>query len=236
MTCWFGPLILRLKRTSHGASRPDCGNAQTIAASLKQYVHGVARSFLGTMLAVTAPRFPRTLARSTLEPSLGRRAKSIQWLVPYCDLGLLVIIAMRPFVVERFYSATAPLPVQARGDLANYERSTIAIFDRASPSVVQVAGTADGGDPSLSGGGEAAVQSGTGFVWDAAGHVVTNNHVVQGTKTLVVRVASGDVGNATIVGVAPNYDIAVIHIDGGGSLPPPISVGSSGDLKVGQAA
>ena len=151
-------------------------------------------------------------------------------------LALLVIIAMRPYVVERFYSATAPLPVQARGDLANYERSTVAIFNQVSPSVVQVAGTADGGDPSLSGGGEAAVQSGTGFVWDAAGHVVTNNHVVQGTKTLVVRFASGDVGNATIVGVAPNYDIAVIHIDGGGSLPPPISVGSSGDLKVGQAA
>src|SRR5712671_2103048 len=143
---------------------------------------------------------------------------------------------MRPYVVERFYSATAPLPVQARGDLANYERSTVAIFNQVSPSVVQVAGTADGGDPSLSGGGETGVQSGTGFVWDAAGHVVTNNHVVQGTKTLVVRFASGDVGNATIVGVAPNYDIAVIHIDGGGSLPPPISVGSSGDLKVGQAA
>src|SRR5712671_4168231 len=143
---------------------------------------------------------------------------------------------MRPYVVERFYSATAPLPVQARGDLANYERSTVAIFNQVSPSVVQVAGTADGGDPSLSGGGETGVQSGTGFVWDAAGHVVTNNHVVQGTKTLVVRFASGDVGNATIVGVAPNYDIAVIHIDGGGSLPPPISVGSSADLKVGQAA
>ena len=81
-------------------------------------------------------------------------------------LALLVIIAMRPYVVERFYSATAPLPVQARGDLANYERSTVAIFNQVSPSVVQVSGTADGGDPSLSGGGEAAVQSGTGFVWE----------------------------------------------------------------------
>ena len=81
-------------------------------------------------------------------------------------LTMLVIVAVRPYVVERFYSATAPLPVQARGDLANYERSTIAIFDRASPSVVQVAVPAGGGDPALSGGGEAAVQSGTGFVWE----------------------------------------------------------------------
>ena len=81
-------------------------------------------------------------------------------------LALLVIVAVRPYVVERFYSATAPLPVQARGDLANYERSTVAIFNQVSPSVVQVAGTADGGDPSLSGGGETGVQSGTGFVWE----------------------------------------------------------------------
>jgi 2-alkenal reductase len=81
-------------------------------------------------------------------------------------LALLVIVAVRPYVVERFYSATAPLPVQARGDLANYERSTIAIFDRASPSVVQVAVPAGGGDPALSGGGEATVQSGAGFVWE----------------------------------------------------------------------
>jgi len=151
-------------------------------------------------------------------------------------LVLLVIIAARPYVVERLYAATKPLPVEARGDLANYERSTIAIFNRVSPSVVQVTGTTEDGVPSPSGGEETGVQSGTGFVWDAAGHVVTNNHVVQGTKMLAVRFASGEVGKATIVGVAPNYDLAVIHIDQGGSLPPPISVGSSGDLNVGQAA
>ena len=151
-------------------------------------------------------------------------------------LVLLIVIAARPYVVERLYSATQPLPVEPRGDLANYERSTIAIFNRVSPSVVQVTGTSEGGVPPLSGGEETEVQSGTGFVWDAAGHVVTNNHVVQGTKMLAVRFASGEVGKATIVGVAPNYDLAVIHIDQGGSLPPSISVGSSGDLNVGQAA
>jgi 2-alkenal reductase len=151
-------------------------------------------------------------------------------------LVLLVIIVARPHVAEQLFSATAPRPVEARGDLADYERATIAIFDRVSRSVVQVAGPADAADQSVSGNEETAVQSGTGFVWDAAGHVVTNNHVVQGTKMLAVRLASGDVRRASIVGVAPNYDLAVIHIDSGESLPAPIAVGSSRDLKVGQAA
>jgi 2-alkenal reductase len=151
-------------------------------------------------------------------------------------LVLLVIVAARPYVMEKLYSATEPRAVEARGDLANYERATVAIFNRVSPSVVQVTGTAGDAVSSLSGDEETEVQSGTGFVWDAAGHVVTNNHVVHGTKMLAVRFASGDVGKATIVGVAPNYDLAVIHIDQGGSSPSPILVGSSKDLNVGQAA
>jgi S1-C subfamily serine protease len=151
-------------------------------------------------------------------------------------LVVLVIITARPYIAEQLLSATAPRPVEARGDLADYERATIAIFDRVSPSVVQVAGPAAAADQSVSGDEETAVQSGTGFVWDAAGHIVTNNHVVQGTKMLAVRLASGEVGRASIVGVAPSYDLAVIHIDSGETVPAPIAVGSSRDLKVGQAA
>jgi S1-C subfamily serine protease len=149
-------------------------------------------------------------------------------------LVMLVIIAARPYIAEQLFSATAPRPVEARSDLADYERTTIAIFDRVSPSVVQVAGAAASAEESVSGDEETAVQSGTRFVWDAAGHIVTNNHVVQGTKMLAVRLASGEVGRASIVGVAPSYDLAVIHIDSGEILPAPIVVGSSGDPKVGQ--
>jgi S1-C subfamily serine protease len=83
---------------------------------------------------------------------------------------------------------------------------------------------------------EGAVQSGTGFVWDETGHIVTNNYVVQGTSSLMVRLASGEVGKAGVVGTTPDYDLAVIHFVGTGRLPPPIAVGNSADLKVGQAA
>jgi S1-C subfamily serine protease len=151
-------------------------------------------------------------------------------------LVVLVIIAARPYIEERLYSATTPRPVEARGNLADYERTAVDIFDHVSPSVVQVVGMAGGGNPFQSNGEESGVQSGTGFVWDGAGHIVTNNHVVQGTSELAVRMASGEVDKASIVGTAPNYDLAVIRVEGAARLPPAIAVGSSGDLKVGQAA
>jgi 2-alkenal reductase len=151
-------------------------------------------------------------------------------------LVVLLIIAARPYIEDRLYSATEPRAVEARGDLADYERTAIDIFDHVSPSVVQVVGMAGGGNPFQSNGQESEVQSGTGFVWDSAGHVVTNNHVVQGTSALAVRLASGEVDRASVVGTAPNYDLAVLRVEGATRLPGPIAVGSSGDLKVGQAA
>jgi S1-C subfamily serine protease len=145
----------------------------------------------------------------------------------------LIAAAARPYVVDRSYSATAMRAVKARGDITEYERTTIAIFDRVSPSVVQVANSPDERDSDDE---ETAVKTGTGFVWDAAGNVVTNYHVVQDAKDLTVKLASGDVRKASIVGVAPNYDLAVIRVEDKRSLPPPITIGNSKGLKVGQAA
>jgi S1-C subfamily serine protease len=145
------------------------------------------------------------------------------------------IVLLRPQIERQLLSATTPRPVEARGNLAEFEKLTIELFERLSPSVVQVAGLsakADLSDVEQQGG----VQSGTGFVWDGAGHIVTNNHVVQGVGTLLVRFASGEVAKAEPVGQAPNYDLAVIRVSGSRALPPPLPVGSSADLKVGQAA
>ena len=73
--------------------------------------------------------------------------------------------------------------------------------------------------------------SGTGFVWDNAGHVVTNNHVVQNGSEVAVRFASGEVAQAEIIGVAPNYDLAVLRIKNARKLPPPVALGSSTDSR-----
>ena len=142
----------------------------------------------------------------------------------------------QPYVDRLLYSASTPRTVEPRGSLSDLERSTIELFEHVSPSVVQVVGTTSGGLEAAQSEGEGVpAQTGTGFIWDKAGHIVTNNHVVQGTEELAVRLASGQVLRARLVGTAPNYDLAVIRVDQTRDLPPPIAIGTSDDLKVGQS-
>jgi 2-alkenal reductase len=140
----------------------------------------------------------------------------------------------QPYFDRFMYSASTPRAVAPRGTLSELERSSIELFERASPSVVQVVGRAGTPDARAAEGENGPGQSGTGFVWDGAGHIVTNDHVVQGAGILAVRFASGQVLRAQIVGVAPNYDLAVLRVDNTRSLPPPLAIGTSADLKVGQ--
>src|SRR5262249_31453545 len=153
--------------------------------------------------------------------------------------ALLVVVAVylgQPYVNRLLFSASTPRAVQPRVNLAEIERSSIVIFEHASTFEVQVVGRAEWLQALPSEGENGPAQSGTGFVWDAAGDIVTNDHVVEGTSSLVVRLASGQVLPAKIVGTAPNYDLAVVRVDNTRTLPPPIAIGTSDDLKVGQWA
>ena len=158
---------------------------------------------------------------------------------------LLVIVAivagiylLRPTIDRLLFAETQPRAIEARGNLADFEELTVEIFQRAAPSVVQVAGRAAAAGPEMFAEQEeeGRAQSGTGFVWDRAGHIVTNNHVVQGATELAVRFSTGEVARAQLVGGSANYDLAVIRVTDVRDLPPPLPVGSSADLKVGQAA
>ncbi|MCJ2035231.1 S1C family serine protease [Methylobacterium sp. J-068] len=159
-------------------------------------------------------------------------------------LVLLALYVAQPYVTGFLYAARTPRAVTARGDLAPAEQATIALFARASPSVVHVfaQGAAQGralmgvdGEGAEQGG----AQTGTGFVWDTAGHIVTNNHVVaaatQSGGSIAVRLSSGEVVAASLVGAAPSYDLAVIRLGRTGSAPQPLAIGTSADLKVGQS-
>jgi 2-alkenal reductase len=155
-------------------------------------------------------------------------------------IALLLLTAAyvaQPYVAGWLYSADAPRTVAARGDLAASEHSVVELFERVSPSVVHVFAEPTGQaynprSAAPEGGGD---QTGTGFVWDAAGHIVTNNHVIRGAGALRVRLASGDTVPASLVGTAPAIDLAVLRLGRTSSPPPPIAVGTSADLKVGQA-
>ena len=151
-------------------------------------------------------------------------------------LLLLGVIAAQPYIERLIFPAT-PRTVSPRGNPAEAERTAIEIFERVAPSVVQVAGRP--ATPMLSAeeeGEGGRLQSGTGFVWDQSGHIVTNSHVVQGASAVVVRFASGETVRAEAIGAAPNYDLAVLRVASARRLPAPIAIGTSADLKVGQWA
>ena len=145
---------------------------------------------------------------------------------------LLAAVLAQPYVERMVFATTVPKPVAPRGDLAEWEKSTVDLFAQAAPSVVQVVSL-----PADAARGETTrVSSGTGFVWDEVGHVVTNNHVVENATRIAVRLASDETVEADLVGRAPTYDLAVLRLKRTVSLPPRLAVGSSNDLKVGQAA
>jgi 2-alkenal reductase len=141
---------------------------------------------------------------------------------------------LMPTVRSLLFAADEPRAVAPRGDLGPNERLTIELFQRTSPAVVHIV-VEQGGRTFLEGGQEAPQASGTGFLWDAAGHIVTNAHVVGQARSARVRLGNGDVVSARVVGRAPNVDLAVLQVQGIAALPPPITVGSSSDLQVGQS-
>jgi serine protease Do len=77
---------------------------------------------------------------------------------------------------------------------------------------------------------------GSGFVWDSEGHIVTNNHVVDGATKIEVTFSDGTSLPATVVGTDPYSDLAVIQVDGAGDLLKPVTMGDSSQVKVGELA
>ena len=122
------------------------------------------------------------------------------------------------------WAAPSARAVEQRGPLSDAEKATIDIFERVSPSVVQVA-VRSAVNPLMGEEGQGG-SSGTGFVWDRDGHLVTNNHVVASGGEIAVRFASGEVARVDLVGTAPNYDLAVLRIRSVRELPPPVALGS----------
>jgi len=106
-----------------------------------------------------------------------------------------------------------------------------AVYDQAGPAVVNITSRVITYDFFM----QPIPQEGTGsgFVYDTEGHIITNYHVVADAESVSVALASGEVYPATIVGVDPSSDLAVLHIETE-NLPDPISLRDSDQLRVGQ--
>ncbi|MGQ0812676.1 MAG: S1C family serine protease [Nitrospiraceae bacterium] len=122
----------------------------------------------------------------------------------------------------------------ASSELGADEQATIGVFEKATRSVVFIANTAIQRDPWSFNLFETPQGSGSGFVWNQQGHVVTNFHVVYGANTITVTLADQTTYKAQVVGADPDHDLAVLHIQAPESTLAPIMIGTSHDLRVGQ--
>ena len=132
-------------------------------------------------------------------------------------------------------AAVEPRPITPSPDhLGADEQSTIAVFREVSSSVVHIT-SVDMVRNRISMNIEEIPQgTGSGFVWDDAGHILTNFHVVQNGNSARVTLQDRSVYTAKLVGKHPDKDIAVLKIDAPPSKLRKIMVGTSSDLQVGQ--
>ncbi|HET7808981.1 MAG TPA: trypsin-like peptidase domain-containing protein [Steroidobacteraceae bacterium] len=128
----------------------------------------------------------------------------------------------------------APRPVTPRGDLTEEELSNIQVFETWKGSVVFITTSSRVMDFWTRDVMSVPRGTGSGFVWDEQGHIVTNLHVIAGAAEATVKLADGRDYPASLVGVSEAHDIAVLKISPTGKPLSPVAIGTSDDLRVGQ--
>lgn len=148
-------------------------------------------------------------------------------------VGMWVLARYSALPVPQLDPAAAPRPIAPAGDLAEDEKSTIRLFQQSSASVVYITTSEIGRDFNMNV-LEIPQGSGSGFIWDEKGHVVTNYHVVQAGNRFRVTLADQTTVNAVLIGGDPNKDLAVLQIAVPSRGLTPLLIGSSAKLDVGQ--
>lgn len=159
-----------------------------------------------------------------------------RWLViTTCVAALMVLWQFLPAIESWFApDQAAERTVTPRGDLAEDEKATIELFEKSRASVVYITTAQLVRDVWSRNVFSVPRGTGSGFIWDEAGHVVTNFHVIQGASSATVKLTDGRDYQAALVGSSPAHDIAVLKIGVGFKRPPAVPVGTNADLKVGQ--
>jgi S1-C subfamily serine protease len=141
-------------------------------------------------------------------------------------------------LIESFIIAqqAQPRPITPRGSLAEDEKTTIELFERTKDSVVYIATSKAVIDPWTRNIYTIPRGTGSGFVWDEFGHIVTNYHVIEGASEARVQLSDGRDYRAVLIGASPSHDLAVLRINVPIKRPHPVMIGTSHDLKVGQKA
>jgi len=149
--------------------------------------------------------------------------------------ALLLLWQALPSLERRILGVAAtPRVVTPRGDLADDEKTTMELFEKAKGSVVYITTRERVMDPWTRNVFSIPQGTGSGFIWDEQGHVVTNYHVVANASEARVRLSDGRDNSAGLVGASQAHDLAVLRIGVAFNRPPPVLLGTSQNLKVGQ--
>ncbi|MDH5675786.1 MAG: trypsin-like peptidase domain-containing protein [Myxococcales bacterium] len=175
-----------------------------------------------------------------VSPSIRQRVGSLLFPLALCIA--LIAIALLGYRLQRLERLLAPEregapaapPVVARGELSPLEKTTTELFRRASRSVVHITTLDVQTDLFRLRVLEIPRGTGSGFLWDDQGHVVTNLHVLSSAQRARVTLADHSEWSAELVGTSPRHDLAVLRIAGAASRATPLPLGTSSDLVVGQ--
>ena len=171
------------------------------------------------------------------EPSAKPRSRAINYFWP-----ALAFAALALFITKGAWlngaalndPKAAPRTVTPRGELRAEEKLNIALFKQASPAVVNITVLGVERDMFTLNQYQIPQGTGSGFVWDTAGNIITNFHVIQNADGAQVTLADQSNWKARVVGVAPDKDLAVLKIDAPANKLQRIPIGTSKDLQVGQ--
>lgn len=176
----------------------------------------------------------KTPWRGPQAPSHPAAAGRPRWHVPVVAGVAAALLAGTAFTsFGRDGGPGVPRQITPRGALLPAEQQVVDLFQTAAPSVAYITSEV------VQGGGwlrpEVSQSAGSGFVWDANGHVVTNSHVVEGARRLFVQLDAGQPIEASLVGASPEYDLAVLRLARVPKDLKPLPLGSSRELKIGQS-
>lgn len=133
--------------------------------------------------------------------------------------------------------ATVPptsVPAEALATIDVEEALIASIYERVGPAVVHI--TSRVTTLNFFFGAVPSEGTGSGFIFDREGHIVTNYHVIEGADSIVVKLSDESTAPAEVVGVDPPNDLALLRIDASTELPAPVELGNSDELRVGQRA
>jgi len=171
-----------------------------------------------------------------------RRVPATSWAVSILFVYLLTFV-LGCFLVWEFWPthvdvssdpAVTPRPVSSAGPATSEEKNRIEIFSKAKQSVVNISSNSLVRDEFTRNILQVPRGTGTGFIWDEKGRVVTNYHVVKGANNVVVTLDDQTVVDAVQIRYDEAHDLAVLWANIPADKIKPIPIGESSKLQVGQ--